>query len=191
MHEINPDIDIKEEIYVNNSTPMKFYCKKHNKIWHSTPASLLKGRGCDRCRTDKVSGENCYAWKGGITSLKQHLRGQLIKWKKDSMIKCKYKCDISNERFDDIHHLYSFDLILYEFIDVFDLDLKTNIGEYNPEYLDYISKEFIKFHNRYGLGVCLKEEYHKEFHEIYGYGGNTPEQYVEFKNNKAMVEQVS
>lgn len=33
-------------------------------------------------------------------------------------------------------------------------------------------------------GVCLCESCHKEFHNIYGRGNNTKEQYIEFKENK-------
>ena len=33
-------------------------------------------------------------------------------------------------------------------------------------------------------GVCLCEKCHKEFHKKYGYGDNTKQQYIEFKENK-------
>ena len=33
-------------------------------------------------------------------------------------------------------------------------------------------------------GVCLCDKCHKEFHHIYGYGNNTKQQYIEFKENK-------
>lgn len=39
---------------------------------------------------------------------------------------------------------------------------------------------------RYDLenGICLCEQCHKEFHNKYGRGNNTKQQYIEFKNNK-------
>ena len=33
-------------------------------------------------------------------------------------------------------------------------------------------------------GVCLCDKCHKEFHHIYGYGNNTKQQYIEFKERK-------
>lgn len=47
-----------------------------------------------------------------------------------------------------------------------------------------LKEKCLKLHYKYGLGVCLTEELHKEFHNIYGKRNNTLEQYMEFKKNK-------
>lgn len=51
---INPDIEILDE-YINNSTKIKCYCKKHKHIWYPTPSHLLQGGGCVYCKKDKIS----------------------------------------------------------------------------------------------------------------------------------------
>jgi len=41
----------------------------------------------------------------------------------------------------------------------------------------------LEIHYRHPLGVCLEERYHAKFHEEFGYGGNTEEQFYEFLDN--------
>jgi Zn ribbon nucleic-acid-binding protein len=45
--------DYTETIYVNNRTPIKIYCKKHN-IFEQIPTTHLSGSGCPTCGTDTM-----------------------------------------------------------------------------------------------------------------------------------------
>ena len=129
----------------------------------------------------KFKGENNPNWQGGISQLYSYLRRSLLEWKNDSIINCKYKCVLTGERFNDIHHLYGFDTIIQETLRETNLDLKSNISYYSQDELLLLSNKCLEIHYRYPLGVCLKENIHKLFHELYGYGNNTLEQFEEFK----------
>lgn len=99
------------------------------------------------------------------------------------MKNCNYKCVITGERFDDIHHLYGLNLILNEALDELGIDVKTDINDYTQEELDNILFTFRKIQSKYPLGICLTKEIHKKFHEIYGFGNNTEAQWNEFKKH--------
>lgn len=175
-------IDIE---YNGTRNSIRCYCEKHNIEFSPLVSSLLSGiHGCPDCTKEATTKENHYCWKGGVSATRMYLRGKMYDWKKETMIACNYKCDITGSRFDDIHHLYGFDQILEEVLANTNIELKETISEYSNEELKTLEEECIKLHEKYGLGVCLCREMHEEFHKIYGYGNNTPEQYYEFKNNK-------
>lgn len=178
-------IKVIDSEYKNTKSAIKCYCEKHNIEFSPLVSSLLSGiHGCPDCTKEATTKENHYCWKGGISETRKYLRGKMHDWKKQSMIACNYKCDITGKRFDDIHHLYGFDQILQEVLENTKIELKETISEYSDSELNDLETECIKLHEKYGLGVCLCREMHEEFHKIYGYGNNTPEQYYEFKNNK-------
>ena len=52
MPKKNPDIELIGE-YINNKTPTKHRCKKHNELFLISPQSALKGCGCLHCRGSK------------------------------------------------------------------------------------------------------------------------------------------
>lgn len=105
-------------------------------------------------------------------------------WKKRSMDDCKYVCYITHGAFDDIHHLYSKNLILNDALNNLglcaeDIDINT-CGE---SIKNDILNEFLKEQDMHPLGVCLTRDLHRSFHIQYGFGNNTPEQFEEFVSN--------
>lgn len=102
-------------------------------------------------------------------------------WKIMSMRNCGYKCILSGERFDEIHHLFSQNTIIKN---VFD-DMEIDVSQFDINALsdcernDFLEK-FYQEQAKYPPGVCLTRKIHKHFHDEYGYGNNTPEQFYEF-----------
>jgi len=54
----------------------------------------------------------------------------------------------------------------------------TLVAHHKDSYADYKDKRY-----NLGNGITLCKHCHKKFHSIYGYGGNTEEQWKEFHNN--------
>lgn len=112
--------------------------------------------------------------------LSAYIRENNNEWKLDSIKNCNYKCVVSNKRFDDIHHIYGFNLIFAEMIENIPFEINKNFEDFTEEELNYILSEFKRIQSQYPLGVCLNKEVHTEFHRQYGYGNNTQEQWDEF-----------
>ena len=101
-------------------------------------------------------------------------------WKLKSAKACGYKCVITGEQFDAIHHLYSRNLIIENILEEHPEYKHINFNDL-PEADKTIPVEcFIKEQSKYPLGVCLRDDIHILFHKKYGYGNNTPEQFLEF-----------
>lgn len=129
-----------------------------------------------RCRNGLLNTHEKYSYK----DLSDYIRGNNFKWKKESMIDCNYKCILTHERFDDIHHVYSFNLILSEVLELLNITIKPCIDDYSKDELQNILDLFIIIQNKHPLGVCLTKEVHTLFHNKYGYGNNTQNQWNEF-----------
>jgi len=122
-------------------------------------------------------------YKGGISALYQELRRNLKQWKIDSVESGNYVSFLTGRRFNDIHHLYSFDNIVRDTLMETGLPLYEDISFYSDEEIKQLVDKCIEIHYRHPLGVCLEEKYHVKFHEDYGYGNNTEEQFYEFLDN--------
>ena len=117
--------------------------------------------------------------EGKYNYLYEYIRKRNRQWKKNSAKNCEYKCIITGEKFNDIHHLYGMNLILKEAMSNIGMPLIV-FDKYTQKELDAILSEFLVVQDQYPLGVCLSHDIHKKFHDTYGYGDNTPQQFKEF-----------
>ena len=118
--------------------------------------------------------------KGTYDNLSEYVRKKNKKWKYDSARNCGFKCYFTGERFQDIHHIYGMNMILNEVLETLEIDIKDDFNDYSEEELASIVELFIEIQNKYPLGICLRNDIHKLFHNIYGYGYNTQDQWNEF-----------
>jgi hypothetical protein len=134
-----------EDEYLNCFSDLKFICKKHKEIGIQMDSyhhlKTYSTSICKKCSHEMISGENSILWKGGITKLHHWLRGKINKWKNDSIIACNGKCVITGEDYDDVHHLYSFDLILDEVLKETGVSVKSEIKDYTQEELDILEEK--------------------------------------------------
>jgi len=134
-------------------------------------------------------GENSYNWKGGVSykynTVASLLRNSTIdKWRDDSIKASNGKCIISRLPYECVHHIYGFSFILQEVLEITNIELKEKFSDYTNDEVIKLKETCLELHYKYGLGVCLTNNIHEEFHKIYGYGNNTKEQFEEFLNNK-------
>ena len=172
--------------YKNFVSPIEFICNKHPEegVQTTTYINLVDGgMGCKKCRYDKISKENSYMWKGGISDLSHYLRKKTSKWQTESLKYYKYTCQLTGLRYKSIiiHHIYPFIKILNETLKILNMPLYDEIIKYSEEDLIKIEEKFLELHFKYGLGIPLKSDIHKLFHKIYSNKNNTYEQFVEFQ----------
>ena len=126
--------------------------------------------------------------ESSYNDLSEYIRRNNLDWKTQSMINCNYKCFLTGNRFDDIHHIYGLNLILNETLIELNIKIKPCIDEYAKKELRDILDLFRIKQAKYPLGVCLSKDVHMLFHNKYGYGNNNQEQWDEFvkdfKNGK-------
>ena len=119
----------------------------------------------------------------GYYNLQKLFRGQIYDWKENSQKACNYKCVLTGSKDYQIHHLYSFNKIFDQTMKRADkegIKISDSIEDYTKEELDELINIFSEIHDTYPLGVCIRKDLHTLFHQKYGQGGNTPEQWERF-----------
>lgn len=169
--------------YINNRNSLKIKCKCGESFLRTLRDFRSGKTCCFKCSLKNRSGFNHFNWKGGISPLQHYMRDKTKKWRKESFKFYGRKCHITGEYSKDlvVHHTYGFSTILNETLNELNLPKHYEINQYTEKEIKSISKLLVKNHYKYGLGIPLKPEIHEEFHNIYGRGNNTPEQFEEFK----------
>lgn len=111
---------------------------------------------CRECFYEKNTGESNPFFIDGRTKENPAIRDNslLIPWRKNVFLRDNYKCRICG--------INSNNLVAHH-LNGYNWDLENR---FNPE-----------------NGITLCENHHKSFHDSYGYGNNTKEQFIEFANS--------
>lgn len=111
-----------------------------------------------------------------------YIRHNNVDWKRRSAKCCNYQCVFTGDSNFEIHHKYSFNLILKEAMRD-DRWINKDIIDYDEFELKFILSIFNEYQDKYPLGICVSKSIHKLFHLIYGNRYNTIEQWNEFEKN--------
>ena len=110
-----------------------------------------------------------------------YVRRHNKQWKQDSMVNCSFRCIVTGERFDEIHHLVSLNTILNNVYTKLNIDKEAfDINATDEQHRHSFMQAVYEEQTKYPLGVCLCKDVHCQFHNQYGYGDNTIEQFEEF-----------
>ena len=111
-----------------------------------------------------------------------YIRHNNVDWKRRSAKYCNYQCVFTGDSNFEIHHKYSFNLILKEAMRD-DRWINKDIIDYDEFELRFILSIFNEYQDKYPLGICVSKSIHKLFHLIYVNRYNTIEQWNEFEKN--------
>ena len=114
-----------------------------NDIWELTPDKIMAQHLGKSFRAVKWKREELGLYRRNFESntycsLSKYLRGQISKWKKDSMIACNYQCVLTGSKDFEIHHLYGFSNILKELLNEYPQYQDKSFSDYSEDDLSFI-----------------------------------------------------
>lgn len=140
---------------------------------------VIKFPTCKKCSYHNPTTHN---WNGGFEKLAHLIRSRMEKWSKECLEFYNYTCVISGKTDNiDVHHLYGFNMIVQEAVYNCRFSEKKSIEEYTEWEIDSVAEETQKLHEKYS-GICLTKAIHILFHNYYGRGNNTTDQFYEFQS---------
>ena len=68
LQSINSHIEVIGE-YIDTNTKIMHYCKKHDIYWEQSPSNALQGKGCPKCRIEKIKESKVLSHEDYVKSL--------------------------------------------------------------------------------------------------------------------------
>lgn len=119
--------------------------------------------------------------KIGYTDIAAFVRAYIRGWVDEVRKQKGYKCELTGKKSNLIvHHIRSFNLLLDEAITNINFEVREKVEDYEDAELMDLVNEFLSVQEYYSAFTCITESVHKLFHNTYGYGNNTAEQWDEF-----------
>ncbi|CAM3639958.1 hypothetical protein [Mesobacillus zeae] len=108
-------------------------------------------------------------WKGGVTSLNEHLRTATFEWRMECLQSTRFTCVVTGMRHKnlDVHHTKAFNEIRDESIAELGLLKHKKVSDYTVEEIASLF-ELIKQKHENIKGYPIGRSLHKEFHKQYG-----------------------
>lgn len=116
-------------------------------------------------------------------NLERYVRSRIIPWRDNVRKENGFICELTGKRSNIIvHHIRSFNLIFNEVVEMLNFPIYKSMEFYTQSELDIFVDLFLYLQEEYDSYICICEDVHKQFHNMYGYGNNTEEQWYEFVN---------
>ena len=172
----------KDEYY--SYEKIQIQCSKHdgeNKRTTTIRKLITQNFNCKKCSDESITKEGHYLWKGGVSPVQNHLRGDLSEWKMKSLKSYGNKCFITGSKSNlVVHHIHPFAKIVDETLSLLGLEYKSSIGAYTDLEQQMMVETNKSLHLKYGYGVPIKEDIHKLFHDVYGKRDTDMDDLIEF-----------
>lgn len=172
------------EEYVNAATPFRAKCKQGHEFNLVFTPFLCGHSGCKKCAILNQTGELSPLWKGGASEVIEELRKALKPWKAEILAQDQYQCQISGAQHDLIvHHIKGFNALVREASEITSTPILRKIKDYSDVKDFYTLREALVRLHTLDIGITLTKEVHDSFHQQYGEGNNTLEQFEQFRLN--------
>lgn len=157
--------------YKNKDEKLEYTCNFHPEYVQETYIGTLSRVKvpCKYCREEN-----------SLLTLSKKMRSTSSTWRKRVEKECEEMCVFTGSKEYDVHHLYSYNMMLEDAMNFHGIDKKN---EYNSKE-EVLIREFMLEAHKEAQGVCLHPDIHILFHKEYGKNGNnTPEQFQKFNKD--------
>ena len=155
--------ELLEDEYINNTTPMRFKCPKHpDEDTRISLKSIQRGTRCRLCYIESIRGENHPNWNRELSDedrMYSRRHPEYVEWRESVFTRDNFTC-----------------------VSCFD-NTGGNLVAHHLDGFNWCVERRLDTSN----GVTLCDTCHEDFHDKYGYGDNTEEQYDEWINERQAV----